>query len=115
MLDKLAAAGELAVGLGTGGPAAGYKVVLLGGREERGEGRGEGFPGVARPVRDNDAAVEEADGGAVKAAGDETEGVEVGVLRQLNGQSAGRPTDRGRRHRRRGTYVLEDEMQDLGG
>lgn len=115
VLDKLPAAGELAVGLGAGGPAASRKVVLLGGREERGEGRGKGLPSVARPVRDNDAAIEEADGGSVEAAGDKTEGVEVGVLRQLDGQSAGRPTDRGRRHRRRHTYVLEDQMQDLGG
>lgn len=72
VLDELAAAGELAVGLrgvsDSGFPAAGRKVALLGRTKERGKGRGEGLARVARPVGDDNAAVEEADGGAVEAA-----------------------------------------------
>lgn len=43
-------------------------MALLGRTEERGEGRGEGLARVTRPVGDDNAAVEEADGGAVEAA-----------------------------------------------
>lgn len=90
VLDELAAARELAVGLRgvshSGFPAAGSKVTLLGRTEERGERCGEGLARVARPVGDDNAAVEEADGGAVEAARDQTERVEVGVRGQLWGE-----------------------------
>lgn len=89
--DKLAAAGELAVRLRTGRRAAacGRKVALLGRSEQRGERGGEGLARVARPVRHDDAAIEEADGGAVEAARDQTERIEVGGVRQLGGQRGG--------------------------